>query len=659
MDDLTYDVIVVGSGHAGCEAALAAARMGCRTAVFTLNLDTIALMPCNPSIGGPGKAHLAREIDALGGEMARNADRTSLQIRMLNTSKGPAVQALRVQSDKRAYSQSMKSVMEAQDGLHVKQAAVDDIIVESDGGMASARGVITSSGTVYRSRTVVLTTGTFLKGRIITGEESYPAGRAGEYPADKLSDSLLRCGFQLGRLKTGTPPRIDGRSIDLSAVQAQPGSVEPLFFSFDARNAFRDGRMAAPSSLAPIADFVTHVPPSPAEKWREQMECHVVQTNESTHEVIRQNLDRAPMYNGGITSSGPRYCPSIETKIVRFADKTSHHLFLEPEGWRTREFYVQGANTSLPEDVQLSMLRTIPALRYVEIMRAGYAIEYDYLPGTQVHRSLEAKLMRDLFLAGQIIGTTGYEEAASLGLVAGINAARRAQGRHSIVLRRDQAYIGVLIDDLTTKEMDEPYRMHTSQAEFRLLLRQDNAEDRLSDLAYAIGTIDYSRMSEVSSRRQQVEAIVLSLRNMWISPGEATDAILREAGCEPVQHAVCARDFVCRSDVKLGILQRLNMISENIVPEVLREAETVVKYAGYVSRQEAEVKRLHRLEDRTIPETVDYASIQGMRSESRERLARVRPLTVGQAGRVAGVAPSDVSVLLVHLEREQRLASSR
>ena len=478
-----YDVIVVGTGHAGCESALAAARMGCRTAAFTMNLDNIALMPCNPSIGGPGKAHLVREIDALGGEMGRNTDRTSVQIRMLNTSKGPAVQALRAQSDKRAYSQAMKSVLEEQPLLDVKQAVVDDLIVEHDGGRPRVAGVVTSTGTQYRARTVVLTTGTFLKGRIIIGEQSYPAGRAGEFPADNLSGSLHRAGFRLGRLKTGTPPRIDGRTIDYSLTSLQRGSAVPLFFSYEAREAQRAHRLSSPDAQSPIADLGAERRTSDAE-WREQLPCHLVQTTPQTHDIIRANLHRAPMYNGGITSVGPRYCPSIETKVVRFAEKQSHLLFLEPEGWKTREVYVQGANTSLPEDVQAAMLRSIPALRNCEVMRAGYAIEYDYLPGTQVFHTLESKPLGNLYLAGQIIGTTGYEEAAALGIMAGINAARRARAQGDVVLRRDQAYIGVLIDDLVTKDMDEPYRMHTSQAEFRLLLRQDNAEERLGALAF-------------------------------------------------------------------------------------------------------------------------------------------------------------------------------
>ncbi len=651
-----YDVIVVGTGHAGCEAALAAARMGRRTAVFTLNLDNVALMPCNPSVGGPGKGHLVREIDALGGEMARNTDRTSIQIRMLNTSKGPAVQALRAQNDKRAYSQAMKEVIEEQPNLDVKQAEVEDLLIEKETDGPRVTGVITSTGTEYLARTVILTTGTFLRGRIIIGDQVVPAGRAGEFPADKLSTSLARHDFRLGRLKTGTPPRVDGRSIDYSLTKGQPGSSQPLFFSYDARRAYRAGKAASPSAGSPVAELGGSAL-ARAGDWREQMNCHLMQTNERTHAIIRDNLDRAPMYNGGITSAGPRYCPSIETKIVRFAEKSSHLLFLEPEGWHTREVYVQGANTSLPEDVQLSMLRSIPALENCEIMRPGYAIEYDYLPGWQVKATLESKPLRNLFLAGQIIGTTGYEEAAALGIMAGINAARRARDEEGVVLRRDQAYIGVLIDDLVTREMDEPYRMHTSQAEFRLLLRQDNAEQRLSGLAYELGLIDEARHTELQRRQQQVGDIVQHLHSSWLQFNEETTAKLDAVGCLPSKQNVRAGEFLCRPDVRINLLRELGFVPADVVDEVAREVETVVKYAGYVSRQQGEVERLHRMEERPIPPVVDYSAVRGLRTESRENLTRVSPHTVGQASRVPGVTTSDIAVLLVYLEQARRQAA--
>jgi len=651
-----YDVIVVGTGHAGCEAALAAARMGRRTAVFTLNLDNVALMPCNPSVGGPGKGHLVREIDALGGEMARNTDRTSIQIRMLNTSKGPAVQALRAQNDKRAYSQAMKEVIEEQPNLDVKQAEVEDLLIEKETDGPRVAGVITSTGTEYLARTVILTTGTFLRGRIIIGDQVVPAGRAGEFPADKLSTSLARHDFRLGRLKTGTPPRVDGRSIDYSLTKGQPGSSQPLFFSYDARRAYRAGKAASPSAGSPVAELGGSAL-TPGGDWREQVNCHLMQTNERTHAIIRDNLDRAPMYNGGITSAGPRYCPSIETKIVRFAEKSSHLLFLEPEGWHTREVYVQGANTSLPEDVQLSMLRSIPALENCEIMRPGYAIEYDYLPGRQVKATLESKPLRNLFLAGQIIGTTGYEEAAALGIMAGINAARRARDEEGVVLRRDQAYIGVLIDDLVTREMDEPYRMHTSQAEFRLLLRQDNAEQRLSGLAYELGLIDEARHTELQRRQQQVGDIVQHLHSSWLQFNEETTAKLDAVGCLPSKQNVRAGEFLCRPDVRIDLLRELGFVPADVVDEVAREVETVVKYAGYVSRQQGEVERLQRMEERPIPPVVDYSAVRGLRTESRENLTRVSPHTVGQASRVPGVTTSDIAVLLVYLEQARRQAA--
>lgn len=653
VNSTEYDVLVVGTGHAGCEAALAAARAGCRTAVFTLNLDNVALMPCNPSVGGPGKGHLVREIDALGGEMARNTDATSIQIRQLNTSKGPAVQALRAQSDKRAYSQSMKAVLESQPNLDVKQALVDDLILTADDGLPSVAGVVTSTGTRFHARTVILTTGTFLRGRIIVGDQSYPAGRAGEFPADNLSMSLARCDFRLGRLKTGTPPRIDGKTIDYSLTETQDGSEAPLFFSWDAREAYRAGRVAAPDSRSPVAEIGGERSQS-AGAWREQLPCFQVQTNQATHDIIRRNLDRAPMYNGGITSVGPRYCPSIETKIVRFAEKSSHSLFLEPEGWRTREMYVQGANTSLPEDVQLQMLRTIPALRQCEIMRAGYAIEYDYLPGTQVYPTLEAKLVRNLFLAGQIIGTTGYEEAGALGIMAGINAAQRVLGRDPVVLRRDKAYIGVLIDDLVTKEMDEPYRMHTSQAEFRLLLRQDNADERLSPLGRAVGLIGEDRYREIVRRTQLLDDIVARLGETILHPNGVTNEKVAASGAPPLTQSLRAADFLSRPGGRLSVLQDLGLVPAEITEDVAREAETRLRYATYVSRQEAEVERLRRVEARVIPADIDYASISGLRSESREKLERVRPRTIGQASRIAGVTPSDVSMLLVSIERDRR-----
>ena len=498
-----YDVIVIGAGHAGCEAALASARLGCRTLLLTMALDNIALMPCNPSIGGPAKGHVVREIDALGGEMARNIDKTFIQIRMLNTGKGPAVQALRAQADKKLYGLQMKYILERQPNLDLKQALVEELGAgeKSEGQLSNtatagltALWVKTSLGQVYEGRAVVVTTGTSLAGRIITGDTSYQAGRAGEFAAHGLSQSLRSLGFTLGRLKTGTPPRIDARTIDFGRTILQPGSEVPLYFSL----------------LGPGVDN-SHFPlPNPVypqgmpTPWRPQLPCYLIHTNPRTHEIIRQNLHRAPLFSGVIQGIGPRYCPSIEDKIVKFAHKESHPLFLEPEGWETGEVYVQGCNTSLPEEVQLAMLRSIPALERVEMTRVGYAIEYDYVPPSQMGATLESKLIPGLFFAGQINGTTGYEEAAGQGLIAGINAASKVKGKPPLILRRDQAYIGVMIDDLVTRELTEPYRLFTSRAEYRLLLRQDNADLRLAPVGYELGLVDKRRYETVEDERKAI-----------------------------------------------------------------------------------------------------------------------------------------------------------
>lgn len=638
--DSRYEVIVVGAGHAGCEAALAAARMGCRTLLLTTNLDLLAQMPCNPSIGGPAKGHLVREIAALGGEMAPNIDRTLIQIRLLNISKGPAVQALRAQADKRLYSLTMKHTLESTPYLDLKQATVERILVKGE----KVIGVETSIGWRYSSQAVVLTTGTFLNGRLITGLRTRPGGRAGESPAVGLSNSLAELGFTLGRLKTGTPPRIDARSIDFSKTEVQMGSETPLYFTFS----YPEAGILPPKSL--IHGEPNSIYPRPKEiDWRPQLPCYLVHTNEKTHEIIRSNLDRSPLYTGLIEGIGPRYCPSIEDKVVRFAHKESHQLFLEPEGWHTTEVYVQGGNTSLPEDVQLAMLKSIPALREVEITRVGYAVEYDYLPPSQIRATLETKLIEGLFLAGQINGTSGYEEAAAQGIIAGINAALAVRGEKPLILRRDQAYIGVLIDDLVTKEINEPYRLMTSRAEYRLLLRQGNADLRLSPLGYKVGLLDRARYEAVEKKREAINEELERLQGTWLKPSD--NDRLSQWGLDPLEEGVNALQFLRRPETTYAMIEALVPSPQPLSPEAIQEVAIVAKYAGYIERQRREVERAKRLEVRRIPDDFDYETIVGMRKEAQEKLKRFRPATVGQASRIQGVNPADISVLLVYLER--------
>jgi tRNA uridine 5-carboxymethylaminomethyl modification enzyme len=656
-----YDVIVVGAGHAGCEAANAAARMGCRTLLLTIDLDKLAHMSCNPSIGGPAKGHLVREIDAMGGLIGRVTDRTFIQIRLLNESKGPAVQALRAQADKRLYAKVMKETIEALPNLDLKQAMVERLAIgdqrlESAGDTTDSQslfGVVTHTGRTYQARALVLTTGTFLRGRAITGEAIWGAGRAGEAPAIALGQDLASLGFPLVRLKTGTPPRIDARTIDFSQTEIQYGSELPRYFGHYYDLGDRDG------ALSPIPDLLSPAftgSPSPIYPhvqlggWRAQLPCYLIHTTSAFHQIIRDNIHRAPMFSGVIEGVGPRYCPSIEDKIVRFADKDRHGMFLEPEGWSTNEVYVQGCNTSLPEDVQWAMLRAIPALRDVEIMRVGYAIEYDAVATGEIAPDLGARRLQGLYLAGQINGTTGYEEAAAQGLIAGINAARYVQGRPPVVLRRDEAYIGVLIDDLVTKEIHEPYRMFTSRAEHRLLLRVDNADLRLTPLACELGLVEPERAAAVERKRERAAELTALLDNRRVFPSAATNQRLAEHDVAPLGAEATAEELLRRPEVRYEQLQAALDLPA-APPDVIEQVEVQTKYGGYLVKQQREVERVRRMESRRLPPDLDYAGIRGLRNEARQVLVRFTPATLGQAARLAGINPADIAVLLVALER--------
>ncbi|EFO80331.1 tRNA uridine 5-carboxymethylaminomethyl modification enzyme GidA [Oscillochloris trichoides DG-6] len=642
-----YDIIVVGAGHAGCEAANAAARMGCRTLLLTIDLDKIGYMPCNPSIGGPAKGHLVREIDALGGLMARVTDQSAIQIRVLNESKGPAVQSLRAQADKRHYAQVMKETLEQVPNLDVRQAMVEQIrmlAAEVDSDLTPyAFQVQTHTGYTYQARALVLTVGTFLRGRVITGEATWPAGRAGEAPAVALGENLAALGFPLVRLKTGTPPRVHAASIDFSQTDIQQGSRVPVAFGHYGPQE----RLPNPFTGPPCPYF-----PNPQrDGWRPQLPCYLVHTTPQFHAIIRDNLHRAPLFSGVIAGVGPRYCPSIEDKIVRFADKDRHGLFLEPEGWTTSEVYVQGCNTSLPEDVQWAMLRSIPALRNAELMRIGYAIEYDAVASGEIGADLQARRMAGLFLAGQVNGTTGYEEAAAQGLIAGINAVRYVRRQPAVILGRDQAYIGVLIDDLVTKEITEPYRMFTSRAEHRLLLRGDNADLRLTPLAYELGLVGAERLAAVEQKREAVAQLYGQLAGQRLFPTLAFNTALTEVGVDPLSQPMSVIDLLARPHVKYPQLQALLDLPVADAG-VIEQLEISAKYGGYIERQQREVDRLRKMESRRIPATLDYTSLPGLRNEARQVLLRFRPATLGQAGRLAGITPADVTILLFALERQ-------
>jgi len=618
--DKIYDVIVVGAGHAGCEAALAAARMGAEVLLLTISLDTIAQMSCNPAIGGLAKGQLVKEIDALGGEMAKNIDKTGIHFRLLNTKKGPAVRSSRAQADKKLYHVEMKRTIEEQKRLEVKQEVVEDLIVE-DGRV---KGVITKT-CAFLGRTVILTTGTFLKGLIHIGDTSFVGGRLGEPSAENLSDALRRLGFEIGRLKTGTPPRVNARSIDFKAMTIQYPDDPPRPFSFS-------------------TDRVD----------RPQVPCYLTYTNERTHEIIRRNLKRSARFSGRIKSVGPRYCPSIEDKIVRFPDKERHQIFVEPEGLDTLEIYLNGISTSMPVDVQVEMLRTIPGLERVEIMRPAYAIEYDFAPPTQLKPSLETKLVEGLFFAGQINGTSGYEEAAAQGIIAGINAVLKIRGEEPLILDRSQAYIGVLIDDLVTKGTDEPYRMFTSRAEYRLVLREDNADLRLMEIGRRLGLIDDETYARFSMKKRLIAQEMERLQEIKLYPNPETQRIMKEIGTAPISQPMTLRDLLKRPEVSYRMIERFFPPSQEIPWQVKEQVEIQVKYEGYIRRQEEQIKQFRKMERMIIPPEFDYSKVKGISNEAREKLSRIKPRSIGQASRISGVSPADISTLMIALEAWKR-----
>ncbi|MEM9135728.1 MAG: tRNA uridine-5-carboxymethylaminomethyl(34) synthesis enzyme MnmG [Cyanobacteria bacterium P01_F01_bin.42] len=622
-----FEVIVIGAGHAGCEAALATARMGCRTQLLTLNLDRIAWQPCNPAVGGPAKSQLTHEVDALGGEIGKMADRTYLQKRLLNNSRGPAVWALRAQTDKREYAAVMKEIVENQDNLLIREGMVTDLVLDSHDRVI---GVETYFGVAFRAGAVILTTGTFLGGKIWVGNKSMAAGRAGEFAAEGLTDTLMRLGFETGRLKTGTPARVDKRSVDYSKMELQPADDDIRWFSFDPN------------------------------VWveREQLPCHITRTTAQTHQLIRDNLHLSPVYGGWVDAKGPRYCPSIEDKIVRFADKDSHQIFIEPEGRDIPELYIQGFSTGLPESLQLEMLRSLPGLEECAMLRPAYAVEYDFLPATQCTPDLMTKKIQGLFCAGQINGTTGYEEAAAQGIVAGINAARFVQGQERVIFPRSQSYLGTLIDDLCTKDLREPYRMLTSRSEYRLILRSDNADQRLTPVGRDVGLIDDRRWDLFTQKLENIEAEKQRLAAQRLKEHDPVgQAIVAETG-QSIKGAISLANLLRRPKFHYQDLEQYDLGRSDLSASEKEGVEIAIKYSGYIERQAKQIEHAARQEQRRIPERLDYASIQTLSMEAREKLAKVQPLTIGQASRIGGVNPADINALLFHLEVMHRKSAA-
>ena len=614
----TYDVAVVGAGHAGCEAALAAARMGLETILFTVSVDSIAMMPCNPNVGGSSKGHLVREIDALGGEMGKNIDKTYIQSKMLNESKGPAVHSLRAQADKAEYSRAMRMTLEQTPRLTIKQAEVSELLEENQ----IVTGIKTCSGGIYHTKAVILCTGVYLKARCIYGNVSYPTGPNGLQAANYLTESLLRLGISVRRFKTGTPARIDKKSIDFTKMTEQKGDERIVPFSFTNTE---------------------------ADIWREQVSCWLTYTNETTHEIIRNNIDRSPLFSGAIEGTGPRYCPSIEDKVMKFPDKERHQVFIEPEGEYTNEMYVGGMSSSLPEDVQYAMYRSVPGLENAKIVRNAYAIEYDCIDATQLKPTLEFKAYSGLFAAGQFNGSSGYEEAAAQGLLAGINAARKILGKEPVLLDRSQAYIGVLIDDLVTKETQEPYRMMTSRAEYRLLLRQDNADLRLTEIGYEIGLIDEDRYQKFVQKREAIQGELQRLKATVLGANRQVQEFLEQAGSTPLKTAATLAELIRRPELNYEMLEALDPERPKVSPEVVEQININLKYEGYIIRQEQQVAHFKKLEKKQIPQDIDYDQIGNLRKEARQKLKAIRPTSVGQASRISGVSPADISVLLIYL----------